>query len=163
MELLIKISFQNSLWCRVHQFCYPVIFSPGLYFFIFFFISTSIVLQSDESSSVAFFRGTVAGALLLTVKRTSYLLVTTFPLMLYVRCLLSLCVSMYSGSLQAVRMHFTRMPQGQILPFWKKNSLACFPCRWFAIMFEHIRAWYYSIMHACYTVNYATTATEKAV
>lgn len=129
--------------------------------FTFFFISTSIVLQCDKPSSIAFLRGTIAGALLLsTMKR---------PL-IYLSCTLRSC-SMWGPFVlmcqyvqwkpMSCQYVFTWVPPRQIPPFYfimevvlglKKNTSACLPCQWFAIIFKQIRAWYYSIMHAHYTV-----------
>lgn len=127
------------------------------------------MLQSDASSVVAFLRGTKARVLLLTVKKTSYLLVLQFVFVLYVR---SLCPYVSACKPVSCQYGFTRVRPRQIPPFefimkvllgLKKNTSACFPCRWFAIIFEQIRTRFPSIMHAHYTVKYATTATEHAV
>lgn len=167
VELLIKISFQNSLWWCVHQLCSPVIFSTGLYFFL---ISPSIVLQCGTSSSVAFLRGPIAGALLLHHEKTSYLL------------LLQSCSSLVWGPFVLMCQHvrwkpvschcvFTWLPPRQIPPFqlimkvvlvWKRTHGLCFACYSGPLLLLTILRHGATLMHARYTVNYATTATEEA-
>lgn len=151
--LLNKISFQKfTLVVRAPVLlCSPVIFSSSLYFI---FISTCIVLQCVTSSSVALWEGTIAGVLLLAVKKTSY-----FAFVLHVRsfcphvsawtvdaCKLSMCVYMSATETNS-----------SILPHNESGS--CFVKKGRS----HCTAWCYSIMQTHYKVNYATTAGEWVV
>lgn len=100
VERLIKILFQNlPRWCVSH-ICSPRLFLVQA-LAVFFFSPpsfTPIVLQFDASSGVAFLLG-AAGLLLLTVKKTFYLLGLQFLVCALREVLLSLCVGVEAWTL----------------------------------------------------------------